>query len=79
MAENLKNTLLIDGEEYNINAVEAKVAKRVDQQLTIKKSLTGNSMTTNAYDGSAPQTIEYVPATGGKYKGPVLLDTNTTD
>lgn len=80
MAENLKlkNTVQIDGSEYDINAVYSDEAGKVKNQLTVKKSLS-NRTAEEAFDGSEAKTIEYVPATGGKYKGPVLLDTNTTD
>lgn len=78
MAKNLKNTLLVDNEEYNINAVYSDEAGKVSQPLTIKKSLS-NRTTEESFDGSEAKTIEYVPTAGGKYKGPILLDTNTAD
>lgn len=78
MAENLKNTLLLDGEEFNINAKYSDEAKKVTKSLTIKKSLS-NRTAEESFDGSESKTIDYVPATGGKYKGPVTIDTTGSD
>lgn len=78
MAENLKNTLQIDGTEYNINAVKSDVADKVTNPLVIKKSDTSGITTTN-FDGSAEQTIEYVPATGGSYNGAVYQNKPTSN
>jgi hypothetical protein len=78
MVKNLKNTVLIDTEEYNLNAVYSDEAGKVSQPLTIKKSLI-NRTAEEAFDGSENKLVEYVPATGGKYKGLVLIDNSTSD
>jgi hypothetical protein len=93
MAENLKKTLLIENKEYNINAVHsdeadhavnadnstlATTAEKVQASLVLKKSLS-NRTAEESFNGSESKTLEYVPATGGKYRGPVLIETDTTD
>ena len=76
MAEkDLKNTLLIYGTEYDINAVYSDKAGKVANPLTVKRS--GNIAF--SFDGStANQTIDYVPASGGTYSGFVHI-TGTAD
>jgi len=71
MAENLKNTLLINGEEYNITATHSDEAGKVKQSLTIKESGT----TAAVFNGSEAATINYVSADeGGKFSNEVLID-----
>jgi hypothetical protein len=70
MAENLKNTVLIDGTEYNINAIRSATADKVAQPLQIKSS--GASIAD--FDGSQKVTIDYVSAEGGTFSGPVYLN-----
>ena len=62
----LKNTLTLDGTEYNINAVHsvfADTAEKTQESLTLKKSLRAsdsyNASTT--FNGSSAKTITYVP------------------
>jgi hypothetical protein len=71
MAKNLKNTLLINGEEYNITATYSDVAGQVKQSLTIKESGTPTAV----FNGSEDATINYVSADkGGKFSNAVLID-----
>lgn len=76
MAEKkLKNTILVDGIEYDINAVHSDEAKKVANSLAVKQS--GNPAFN--FDGSvAGQTIDYVPTSGGTYSGFVHI-TGTSD
>jgi hypothetical protein len=77
----LKNTILMPDEaganvEYNINAVYSDEAGKVTTPLVIKESLvTGES--SGSFNGdngaSTKQEINYVPATGGKFTGPVHI------
>lgn len=78
MAENLKNTLLINGTEYNINAVIADVAKQTQADLTLEPSVGERTDLadnyTGIFDGSTDKAIKYVPSDGGKFTGPVQID-----
>lgn len=75
MAKNLKNTLLIDNEEYNINAKYSDEAGKVSNYLTVKES------GTKAFDfdgSSSGKTIDYVPADkGGTFSNPIYLSNPT--
>jgi hypothetical protein len=77
MAEkDLKNTIKIDGEEYDINAVYSNEAGKVTTPLIINESLiTGESK--GSFNGDAADStkkeINYVPSTGGKFTGPVHI------
>lgn len=88
MAENLKNTINIEGTEYNINAVNAlnsleadhaglsdlaTTAVKTQAALTLKQSLK-TSASTDTFNGTEAKTINYVPSTGGKFTGPVYID-----
>ena len=79
MAENLKNTVLIDDDEYNINAVYSNEAGKVTTPLTIAESLT-TGVSTGQFNGSTAEgsknTINYVPATGGKFTNPIYITPN---
>ena len=70
MAENLKNTVLIDGTEYNINAIRSATADKVAQPLQIKSS----GVSVANFDGSQKVTIDYIPTEGGTFSGPVYLN-----
>ena len=75
MAKNLKNTILFENEEYNINAVSAKIADKVKNPLVVKKS----GQYAFNFDGSTEgQVIDYVPTSGGTFSGYVHI-TNTAD
>lgn len=78
MAENLKNTLLIEDTEYNINAVRSETAGTADKtqaSLTLTKSLTTGDDKSQTFNGNVNQEIKYVPADlGGKFSGPVFID-----
>ena len=69
MAENLKNTVLIDGKEYNINAVRSTTADKVVYPLHIKSS----GVSKGDFDGSQEATIDYISAEGGTFSGPIYL------
>ncbi len=77
MAENLKNTILIEDKEYNINAVHSDEAGKVTTPLVIKESLTAG-IESGSYNGDATDStkkeINYVPSDGGKFTGPVHID-----
>jgi hypothetical protein len=78
MAKELSKVVKIENEEYNINAIYSDEAGKVSQPLTIKKSLSNRTIE-ESFDGSDGKTLEYVPSTGGKYKGPVIIDNSTSD
>lgn len=73
--KNLKNTLKIDNEEYNITAVHSDSASKVDNKLTIYKMEYVNA-TPVEFDGASAKSLEVVPATGGTYNGPVMIENN---
>ena len=73
MSKELENTLLVDGEEYNINA---KQAEKVKHGLTLKKNLLTTINENDVFDGQEALTIDYVPATGGRFTGKVRLPAN---
>jgi hypothetical protein len=78
MAENLKlkNTVQVDGTEYDINAVYSDEAKKVTNPLIVKESGTRAF----DFDGSEKnQTIDYVPTTGGIYSGIVHITKTAAD
>jgi hypothetical protein len=82
MAENLKNTLLIEGTEYNINAVHSEFADEATKtkaSLTLTKSLSTGDDKSQIFDGENNKEIKYVPASGGKFTGPVFIDSDLDD
>ena len=88
----LKKTVLIDGTEYDINAVYSDEAGKVTNPLLVRES--GSSVfrfdgqtfksinpdtTTDASDNPIQQVIDYVPADkGGTFSGPVKLNHETS-
>jgi hypothetical protein len=73
--KNLKNTILVENEEFNINAVTSDTAHKVENPLIVKKS----GKDAFRFDGSIKdQTIDFVPTSGGSYSGYVHI-TNTAD
>ena len=62
--------------EYNINAVYSNEAGKVTNHLAVTESTTGSKTSDNSFefDGSTTQTIDYVPASGGVFRGSVILD-----
>lgn len=73
--KNLKNTILVENEEFNINAVTSDMARKVENPLIVKKS----GKDAFRFDGSVKdQTIDFVPTSGGIYSGYVHI-TNTAD
>lgn len=74
MAKNLTNTITIENEEYNINAKEADVAKKVQASLKINKSnLTDGTSEPVDFDGSINKEVTIVPASGGKFTGRITV------
>lgn len=78
----LANTLQINGETYNINAVQAEHATAADtakkaKQLEHVLSLIINTFSDTAekidYDGSEDYEVSLVPASGGKFTGPLRV------
>ena len=84
MAENLnlKNTVLIEDQEYNINAVHSDVADKasyVSNNLKIKSSLL-NGVSEKSFNGSSEEELTYVPADqGGIFNKPIYLSKPTTE
>ena len=71
MAENLKNTVLIENTEYNINAVYSDTAGKVAKSLKVKSSGVDKA----TFDGSQSVVIDHVSAAdGGKFSNAVLID-----
>lgn len=73
--KNLKNTIKVDNEEYNVNAVHSDSASKVDNKLTIYKMEHINAVPVE-FDGSKEQSLSVVPAEGGTYNGPVMIENN---
>jgi hypothetical protein len=67
----LENTLEVDGELYDINAVHALVADQVSQKLIIQKQLSEDTQESLEYNGKEEKEIAVVPASGGTFVGPV--------
>ena len=78
----LKNTLNLEGTEYNVNAVIAEVAKRVKANLALEPSIGDRDDLTDDYsgnfDGYEDKAIKYVPSDGGKFTGPVQINEDIT-
>lgn len=70
-ARKLENTLEVDGELYDINAVHALVADQVSQKLIIQKQLSEDTQESLEYNGKEEKEIAVVPASGGTFVGPV--------
>jgi hypothetical protein len=69
----LEKTLLVDGQEYNVNAVHAT---QVDNTFTVKQvDIAGEIPEANVvtFNGSADADITIVPAAGGKFSGPIKV------
>lgn len=76
----LKNTLKIEGSEYNLNAVIADVAKHTQADLILEPSVGERAdYYTEKFDGSTDKAIKYVPSDGGKFTGPVFIDYNLAE
>lgn len=73
MAKELEKTLLVDGEEYNINA---KQAEKVEQALVLKKNLL-TTVSEDSFDGTTQKEIDFVPASGGSFTGNIRVPNNT--
>lgn len=80
MADNnvleLEKTLQVDGQTYNINAVQAD---KVANKLFINKIKLGDKDKTTAdtsvieFDGSSQKTLGIVPADGGRFSGRITV------
>ena len=83
MADKLTKTVLIEGTEYDINAVYSDEAGKTTNQLTLTPSLAPNSNIADKYkgdfDGSTDKEVFYVPAEGGLFKGPVYTSYEGSD
>lgn len=85
MAKDLKNTLFVGDEEYNINAVNARHAESADSvkcalkfekiNLTAAKDAECECEHPIVFDGSADKTITIVPACGGRFTGRITTPT----
>lgn len=67
----LQNTLKVDNDTYDINAVNSEVAKRVQNQLKLQSFNYGYDSTLETYDGSSEKEIKFVSAEGGAFLGPI--------
>jgi hypothetical protein len=78
MAKDLKNTILVDGDTYNINAVEAD---KVKNSFEVKSVGLGGTVLQNTvtFDGSDSKEIIIVPASGGKFTGPIRVKSAAGD
>lgn len=82
----LDKTLTVDGITYNINAVNAETADKVQKAITFIKSLLPTtegvkSTETIIFDGSEAREIGFVPSSGGEFTGAVYIpskDENST-
>jgi hypothetical protein len=78
--KNLKNTIELDDGFYNINAVEADVAKKTQAALALEPSFVSSTDLEDKYkgsfDGNEAKAIKYVPADGGKFTGVVHVYDN---
>ena len=74
----LKNTLNINGEDYEITAKEAS---KVTNSLTINRAPYTNTAASPVveFDGSESQSIELVTAAGGKFKGHIRVPSADTN
>ena len=61
--------------EYNINAVHARAASKVDNILTVHQVLAEDNVQDVVFDGEADKEVSVVPATGGTFTGPVNVQT----
>lgn len=67
----LAKTILVDGQDFNVNA---KAAEHVENPLTIYKSnLNKKATELLKFDGSAPKSIDIVPANGGSFAGRITV------
>lgn len=75
MADNnvleLEKTLQVDGQTYNINAVQAD--KVVNPLNIYKSNLNKKATKLIEFDGSAAKNIELVPASGGSFAGRITV------
>jgi hypothetical protein len=72
----LSSTLVIDDYTYNINAVEADTAKKVNNKLTINEiDFDGNIVPAVEFDGSEDKEISVIPSTGGHFTGRIEVPT----
>jgi hypothetical protein len=78
--KNLKNTIELDDGFYNINAVEADVAKETQAALALEPSFGSRTDLEDKYKGSfngnEDKAIKYVPADGGTFTGVVHVYDN---
>lgn len=71
----LKNTVVLEEDEYNINAVTAMVAEHTQADFTFNASLV-DGVVMDKFDGSSDKVINYVPSDGGEFTGTVQISKN---
>lgn len=71
MAKELEKSILVDGEEYNVNAVQADklTHKLVVNQVGFSGKTLDKPLVTFDGSGEEDTSFEIVPTTGGKFKG----------
>jgi hypothetical protein len=67
----LEKTLLVDNQEYNVNAVHAT---QVDSNLIINQVGIEGTSTPTVFNGSTETEISIVPSSGGKFSGPICSE-----
>lgn len=82
MVKELARTIKINNsdEEYNVNAVTAETAGKVDNSFTISKTNLDGSIAASklaSFDGSTSCDVTVVPASGGRFTGRVNIDSYT--
>lgn len=70
----LEKTLLLDGQQYNINAVHAT---QVDNKLTLNKVNIDGVTNSSEFNGAANVELSVVPAAGGAFSGPIRAKSAT--
>lgn len=68
----LDKTLIVDGQEYNVNAVKAD---KVANALTLKNNLL-DTINEDTFDGNTEKVIDYVSAEGGTFRGTIRVPNN---
>lgn len=90
----LVNTLVVENQTYNVNAVHSEtsdyatdaghsatsdIAGCVEHSLNIREQIKEDELIDSTFNGSEERTIHYVPATGGTFTGPVTIKNNDSE
>lgn len=75
----LSKTIKVNDKEYNINAVHSDVASQVAAPLRIKKYINAGDPDLTNFVGNQMADIDFVPASGGHYTGPIETPTHTSE